>query len=578
MKTEQFIQGSPEWLAHRATHFNASDAPAMMGVSPYKTRAELLRELHTGVTAEVDIATQKRFDEGHRAEALARPLAEEIIGEELYPVTGSSGRLSSSFDGLTLDECMAFEHKALNDELRAAFRAMGPNDDDAACRLLPVHHRVQMEQQLHVSAAERVLFMASAWTADDALIEQRHCWYYPDAELRAAILNGWAQFERDLAAYVPPAAAPLVVAAPVERLPAAVIKTSGALSVLSNLTELIPQAREYVARIPTAPSTDQEFADCDAACKRLKEVEDALDAAVANALASVGDIEAMQRAAADLKNILRPARLTTQKLVAARKEQIRVEAVQGGRDALAAHMAALNRRLDPRINYMPNVVADFAGAIKGRSNIDSLRNAIDTELARAKIAADSAARSIRSNAFAFKTRAAGFEFLFADLAQLVLRPAEDFCVLVDARIDKHKAAELERESKRQAEESRQRIEREAEQQRLAALSCAAAQIPEAIRAVAIEPERSERISVLPVASLAADSAVEQMRREPATMNLGAICARLGFTLTSAFVGDVLGVHPSATDKAAKLYRASDFGRICAALTRHIASVQERQAA
>ena len=39
----------------------------MMGVSPYKTRAELLREMHTGVAADVDIATQKRFDNGHRA-------------------------------------------------------------------------------------------------------------------------------------------------------------------------------------------------------------------------------------------------------------------------------------------------------------------------------------------------------------------------------------------------------------------------------------------------------------------------------------------------------------------------------
>ena len=67
MDTQHLIQGSQEWLAYRASHFNASDAPAMMGCSPYKTRAELLREMHTGVAADVDIATQKRFDNGHRA-------------------------------------------------------------------------------------------------------------------------------------------------------------------------------------------------------------------------------------------------------------------------------------------------------------------------------------------------------------------------------------------------------------------------------------------------------------------------------------------------------------------------------
>jgi predicted phage-related endonuclease len=106
MKIHNLIQGSPEWMAYRAQHSNASDAPAMMGVSPYKNRAELLREVHTGLAAEVDAGTQMRFDNGHRAESLARPLAEEFIGAELYPVTGSAGKLSASFDGPTLSSAI----------------------------------------------------------------------------------------------------------------------------------------------------------------------------------------------------------------------------------------------------------------------------------------------------------------------------------------------------------------------------------------------------------------------------------------------------------------------------------------
>ena len=47
MKILRLVQGSPEWLAHRARSFNASDAPAMMGCSPDKTRNQLLHELHT---------------------------------------------------------------------------------------------------------------------------------------------------------------------------------------------------------------------------------------------------------------------------------------------------------------------------------------------------------------------------------------------------------------------------------------------------------------------------------------------------------------------------------------------------
>jgi predicted phage-related endonuclease len=75
MKTHTLTQGSPEWLAYRSQMDNASDAPAMMGCSPYKSRDKLLQERATGITAEVDSGTQFLFDQGHRFEAKARPLA-----------------------------------------------------------------------------------------------------------------------------------------------------------------------------------------------------------------------------------------------------------------------------------------------------------------------------------------------------------------------------------------------------------------------------------------------------------------------------------------------------------------------
>ena len=64
MKTLQLVQGSAEWLAHRAANFNASDAPAMLGCSPYKSRSQLLQEMKTGLAPEIDPATQRRFDDG----------------------------------------------------------------------------------------------------------------------------------------------------------------------------------------------------------------------------------------------------------------------------------------------------------------------------------------------------------------------------------------------------------------------------------------------------------------------------------------------------------------------------------
>ena len=71
-------QGSPEWLQHRANCLNASDLAAAMGVSKYTTRAELIKRLATGITPEVDAATQARFDKGHANEAAAEPKAAEV--------------------------------------------------------------------------------------------------------------------------------------------------------------------------------------------------------------------------------------------------------------------------------------------------------------------------------------------------------------------------------------------------------------------------------------------------------------------------------------------------------------------
>ena len=119
-------QGTSQWFSHRAGCNNASDRASALGLSSYKKRTELVREIATGITKEIDDATQRRFDDGHRYEALARPLAEAIIGEDLYPMTvsvsieGLRRPLSASLDGATADDSTNFEHKSLNADLAAA--------------------------------------------------------------------------------------------------------------------------------------------------------------------------------------------------------------------------------------------------------------------------------------------------------------------------------------------------------------------------------------------------------------------------------------------------------------------------
>ena len=103
MKTHNLTANTTEWLAYRAdqNRHNASEAAAMMGMDPNCKRSELLRAKHVGLSREFSDFMQRRvLDEGHRFEALARPLAEDIIGETLYQFVGSDGWDSASFDGL----------------------------------------------------------------------------------------------------------------------------------------------------------------------------------------------------------------------------------------------------------------------------------------------------------------------------------------------------------------------------------------------------------------------------------------------------------------------------------------------
>jgi predicted phage-related endonuclease len=638
MKLHDLIQGSPEWKAYRAGHFNASDAPAMMGCSPYKTRAELLREMHTGVAAHVDAGTQMRFDQGHRAEALARPLAEEFIGAELYPVTGSEGKLSASFDGLTLDESEGFEHKALNSELRKAFEqieTIAPQHRErAGCRELPVYHRIQMEQQLLISGAKRILFMASHWTADEDLLEEQHCWYYPDHELRAQIVAGWEQFERDLAAYVlPQAAEPEPVGRAPETLPALLIEVTGKVTA-SNLIEFKETALAAIRSVNRDLKTDQDFADASKAVKWCSDIESRLEAAKQHALSQTASIDALFKAMDDIGAEARRVRLDLDKLVTRRKTEVKEEAVVAARTALAAHYVSLNAELAPAALAVPQL--DFVAAIKGLRSFDSMQDALDTLLAKAKIDADTAARRVRTNQAAFKERAAGFEFLFADLGQLVHKAPEDFDTAIRARISEHKQAEEARQEQERAriraeEDARQMAERQ-RQERLAAdrkarIDMRIEQLKDALTACAdmtgaeIDAKRMAVMANEPSEDLYGDrmgeavtlrsqvlialgeqhqaaqqreaaAAAATMKaaapaptpaptvqptlvpRAPAaeqpTLKLGQINERLGYVVTADLLGRLGFVAHS--DRSAKLYREGDFKAICAALSAHTLAV------
>ena len=347
-------QGTHQWHSLRAEHFTASEAPAMMGVSPYLSRDELLKQKALRlVDAEADSHKAALFQAGHAAEAGYRPIAEAQIDDDLYNVTDTRDvdglPLLASFDGLTMARTIGFEHKLWSGKVAAQLADTGEPAP---------HHYWQLEQQLLVSGAQRIMFATSDGTAE----RSAWVWYESKPERRAQLIAGWKQFAADLAAWVPPEAKPApVVGKTPDNLPALLIQVTGAVTA-SNLPEFKARALEVFKGINRTLTTDQDFATAESTVKWCADVESRLAAAKEHALSQTATIDALFKTIDDISAEARRTRLELDKLVKARKEEIRGEIVAGGIAALREHIAQLNAAMPA--DYMPQVPADFAGAIK----------------------------------------------------------------------------------------------------------------------------------------------------------------------------------------------------------------------
>ena len=481
MKILNLTQGTPEWHAARANYFTASEAPAMMGDSKYKSRSQLLREKSTGVTEEVSDSQQFLFDKGHKAEASIRPHIELQIKDDLFPATAVSDceTYLASFDGVTMDETLIWEHKLYNAGLADKVRAGD----------LEPHYYWQLEHQLLVSGAEKAKFTTSDGTPDACYSTE----YVSIPERRAALVAGWQQFAQDLANYKPEAEQVEAVGQAPETLPALRIEVTGMVTA-SNLQQFRDHAVTVFQGINTELQTDQHFADAEKTVKWCKEVEQRLSAAKDHTLSQTQSIDELFRAIDDISEQARGKRLELEKLVKARKTQIRDEIRMSAAETMTAHISQINQTLGGQVR-MPAIVTDFPGAMKGKRTISSLRDAVDTELARAKIEANQVADKIRVNLETLRSETAGFETLFADAQQLVLKENDDMKAVIAARIAEHKAAE----QKRQQEELA-RAEH-AKEERHALAACRDPQFDEASRKQPLKQERPSDTQIVEVLAL-----------------------------------------------------------------------------
>ena len=180
MKSLELQQGSPEWLTAREGQLTASLAPAMMGHG-YQSRDKAMRSfLGLSEPEELSLFMKNKFEQGHIAEANARPVAEQLIGESLSPITGTREHCGlmffASFDGLTFDNKLVWEHKKT----------------DKVFDEIPPLYYWQMEHQLIVANTE-----SSLLTITDDASKIRHIYYKSVPERRSDLVKGWLQWIDD---------------------------------------------------------------------------------------------------------------------------------------------------------------------------------------------------------------------------------------------------------------------------------------------------------------------------------------------------------------------------------------------
>ena len=558
MKTVNLQQGTPEWKQWRASRFTASDAPVMLGISPYRTRESLLREKAIGDAPEHSDATLALFAEGHRAEGLARAMVERMIDDELYPtvVEDDDGQLAASLDGMTLDGDTLFEHKLLNDDLRAC------RDNGAP---IPEHYRAQMEQQLMVTGAREVLFVASRW--DDAgrqTEEPLHAHYESDPIMSRRILDGWAQFARDLKSWQPDTAAPAPEGSAPETLPALHVEVRGQV-IASNLTAFRERAMAVIGNINTDPRTDEDFADAEKTVKWCKEVETRISGAKQNALGQTGDIDALFRALDEVSEFARKTRLTLEKAVKSKKDEIRADRIRAATVAYADFVAQAMQDAGFQIT-VPRT--DFAAVIHGLKTLASIDEKLGAALSREKSAfaarMDDAAAKLEW--MRTETDAAQWSSLFSrDLIDLLDLPADAFRDAVTGRIAKAQAEQAAREeAQRQAAEARARAQAEAQ-----------AQAEQAAQAAPEQPPVAPAPAPTPALDL-----VQQAQSAPVPTGEPELLRDINAAIAPLYLSqrdmEIFGCRalPRSGGRTVR-YPAGTLARLCEAIEQHVRAVRAR---
>ena len=156
MKTIDLEQNTPDWLEFRRNKIGASDAPIILGKSPFKTAHKLYTEKHEA-NPQIQSEAMKR---GHDLEPIARaafnesaPLFYNIPDIYVTPLVVQSDAyewMIASLDGIDIINRILVEIKC-------------PGEKDHRCALngtIPGHYYAQLQHQMYVTDYDEMCYFS----------------------------------------------------------------------------------------------------------------------------------------------------------------------------------------------------------------------------------------------------------------------------------------------------------------------------------------------------------------------------------------------------------------------------------
>lgn len=143
-------QGSPEWLAFRKDKIGGSDAPIIMGESPWATPENLIKRKLGLIPDQFQSPAMKH---GKDMEPIARAVLESILCEQLNPVVVQNIQypwMIASLDGMSLFEDTVVEIKCL--------RESSPDFKDCMAGIVPKKYWIQCQHIMMCLGIEKMFF------------------------------------------------------------------------------------------------------------------------------------------------------------------------------------------------------------------------------------------------------------------------------------------------------------------------------------------------------------------------------------------------------------------------------------